>query len=498
MTSPAEIPILTLLSIDRAAKKDMYLQIVDQFANAIQRGILREGSKLPGSRSLSLLLKVHRQTVVAAFQELEAQGWVQTYPNKGVFVLSQNRALAARIDAEKTAFQKQPYPTQVGFTFKKSNILDNPWPPSIHDFTLDDGVPDIRLTQINQLSTFYSANLKRKNNIKKLGQYANEGSEYFKEQLSVYLHHSRGLQVTEQNILVTRSTEMSLYIISKVMLSRGDIVVVGALSYFAANMILQASGARMQTVPVDAYGLDTDSIRALCGTQKIRMVYVTSHHHYPTTVTLSAQRRVELLALAREFGFAIVEDDYDYEFRYDQNPLLPMASADTDGMVIYLGSFGKTLAPGFRTGFTVAPTDIMLEMRKYLGIIDRQGDITMELALGEMIAEGEINRYAKKSLKIYEQRRAHLVNLLQDRFSEYLQFESPRGGLAIWTTWNGSINLSQLAAQCEKMDLHIPRNLLYQHKDMAGMRIGFGRMNETEMAACMDRIHAALCKMDLP
>ena len=497
MTSPATIPILTLLSLDRTATKDIYLQIVDQLANAIQRGLLREGSKLPGSRSLSLLLKVHRQTVVAAFQELESQGWVQTYPNKGVFVLSRNLTTPSPLNAEAVAFQTQRYPAHVGFKFKKSSILDNPWPQAKSLFTLDDGVPDIRLTQMNQLSSFYSANLKRKNNRKKLEDYASEGSEYFKEQLSSYLHQSRGLQITEQNILVTRSTEMSLYIISKVMLSPGDVVVVGALSYFATNMIFQESGARMQTVPVDDYGLDTDSIRALCRRQKVRMVYVTSHHHYPTTVTLSAQRRVELLALAREFGFAIVEDDYDYEFRYDQSPILPMASADTDGMVIYLGSFGKTLAPGFRTGFTVAPPDIMLEMRKYLGIIDRQGDITMELALGEMIAEGEINRYAKKSLKIYEQRRANLVKLLQNKLFRQVQFESPRGGLAIWTIWNSSVNLSKLAARCEKMDLHIPRNLLYQHKDMAGMRIGFGRMNETEMASCIDIIQAALGELDM-
>lgn len=496
MTSPVTNPILHLLSIDRSATKDIYLQIVQQIANAIQRGLLREGSKLPGSRSLSTVLQVHRQTVVAAFQELEAQGWVAISPNRGVFVLSNKPNVGARLHLDDAARQEQLYPTNVGFTFKKSNILDNPWTQTASEFSFDDGVPDIRLTQINQLSTFYSANLKRKSNIKKLDRYTNEGSEYFKEQLSTYLHQSRGLRISEQNILVTRSTEMSLYIISKVMLSPGDVVIVGALSYFATNMIFQESGARMKTVPVDSNGLDTASIRALCQQEKVRMVYVTSHHHYPTTVTLSAQRRVELLALAQEFRFAIVEDDYDYEFRYDQQAILPMASADTDGMVIYLGSFGKTLAPGFRTGFTVAPSDIIAEMRKYLGIIDRQGDITMELALGEMIAEGEINRYAKKSLKIYEQRRANLVDLLQSRLSQYLQFEPPRGGLAVWTTWDRRINLSQLAMQCEKQGLHIPRNLLYQYKDIAGMRIGFGRMDEEEMTTCISKIQSALTQMN--
>jgi GntR family transcriptional regulator/MocR family aminotransferase len=125
------------------------------------------------------------------------------------------------------------------------------------------------------------------------------------------------------------------------------------------------------------------------------MLYLTPHHHYPTTVALSAQSRLELLELANEYGFVILEDDYDYEFHYDKSPILPLASADTNGMVIYIGSFGKSLAPGFRTGFIVAPENLMAEMRKYLGIIDRQGDILMERALGEMIEEGEINRYLK-------------------------------------------------------------------------------------------------------
>ncbi|MFD2743997.1 aminotransferase-like domain-containing protein [Sphingobacterium populi] len=495
MTSPVTNSVLGMLSIDRTASKDIYLQIVDQIANAIQRGMLREGSKLPGSRSMSGQLCVHRQTIVAAFRELEAQGWIHISPNRGVFVLSNRSTTVAGTDTITGELAEMGYSARAGFSFKKSNILDNPWSHVNSEFALDDGIPDIRLTQINQLSTFYSANLKRKSNRKKLDRYTNEGSEYFKEQLSNYLHQSRGLRISEQNILVTRSTEMSLYIISKVMLSPQDVVVVGSLSYFATNMIFQESGARMKTVLVDEHGLNTDSIRELCRQEKVRMVYVTSHHHYPTTVALSAQRRVELLALAQEYGFAIVEDDYDYEFRYDQQPILPMASADSHGMVIYVGSFGKTLAPGFRTGFTVAPKDLIIEMRKYLSIIDRQGDIAMELALGEMIAEGEIDRYARKSLKIYEQRRTHLANLLKSKLSEHLQFEPPRGGLAIWTLWKPGINLSQLASRCEKNGLHIPRNMLYQHKNMSGMRIGFGRMDTNEMTMCVDKIQSVLAQL---
>src|SRR5690606_26515530 len=170
-------------------------------------------------------------------------------------------------------------------------------------------------------------------------------------------------------------------IVAETLLSSGDCVVVGVLSYFATNMILQKAGATVLTVPLDGEGLDVEAVRRLCERRAIRMLYITPHHHYPTTVTLSAQRRVELLALSAMYGFIVLEDDYDYDFHYDGSPLLPVASADTEGMVVYIGTFGKSMAPGFRSGFIVAPTQLITEMSKLLGIMDRYGDTITEAAL---------------------------------------------------------------------------------------------------------------------
>lgn len=221
------------------------------------------------------------------------------------------------------------------------------------------------------------------------------------------------------------------------------------------------------------------------------MLYLTPHHHYPTTVPLSAQRRIELLSLASQYGFAIVEDDYDFEFHYDNSAILPMASSDTDGMVIYVGSFGKSLAPGFRTGFIVAPENLMTEMRKYLGIIDRQGDIIMEQALGEMIAEGEINRHLKKSAKIYKERRDLFTDLLQKHLRDQVKFSIPSGGLAVWLEWQSPVNLFQLSSYCQQHDLFIPRTLLYQNKDYTALRLGYGHLEEDEMNKSLQILHDA-------
>lgn len=479
MSSPLTVPYKSFVQIDRQSGTAIYLQIAHQLINAIQRGFLVTGTRLPGTRHFSELLEVNRNTIVAVYEELDAQGWVQTRPNKGTFIIGKIDPRPQKIrNAQEN--QLAHYPKTTGFSFQKSNLLDNPFEHSSCEYVFNDGTPDIRLTQISHLSSLYSANLKRKSNHKKLGYYNHDGSEFFKQHLSNYLNQSRGLHISKDNILITRSTEMSVFITSEILLSPGDIVLVGSLSYFSVNMIFQKSGATIMSVPIDEDGIDVAAVRDICKKHKIRMLYITPHHHYPTTVTLSASRRIALLHLATEFGFIILEDDYDYDFHYDNSPLLPLASADSNGMVIYIGAFGKSLAPGFRTGFIVAPENLMTEMRKHLGIIDRQGDVLMEQVLGEMIEAGEIHRYLKKSLKIYQERRDHIVDILQDQLREFIDFKKPAGGLAVWTRWKQPINLMKLSKACARNNLFIPKTLLYQHKELTAMRLGFGHFTLQE------------------
>lgn len=478
MDSPVLVPYGSFVQIDKFSETSVYMQITNQLINAVQRGALPVGTKLPGTRALCNILKVHRNTVIAAYDELLAQGWVESIPNKGTFIIGtkNNISVSSGNFGEKNLGH---YPKSAGFPFRVSNILDNPFEKSGCRYAFTDGSPDIRLTQIDQQSRIYSSTLKRRAH--KTGYYNHDGSEFFKEKLSEYLNLSRGLPISRENLLITRSTEMSVYIASEILLSPEDTVIVASLSYFSVNMIFQKMGVNILTVPVDKEGIVVDSIREICRKRKIRMLYLTPHHHYPTTVTLSAQRRLELLKLAEESGFIILEDDYDYDFHYDRSPILPLASADTQGMVIYIGSFGKSLAPGFRTGFVVAPENLMAEMRKYLGIIDRQGDILMEHVLGEMIAEGEISRYLKKSLKVYRERRDDFCMLLDEHLNGQVRFQKPSGGLAVWIEWKTATNLLQLSQDCAGSNLFIPRTLLYQNRDLTAMRLGFGNLNRNEM-----------------
>lgn len=489
MSSPVKIPFLSFIQLDRNAKTPIFLQLAQQLINAIQRGYLMPGSKMPGSRTLSELLQLHRKTVIAAYEDLHHQGWIAIHPNKGAYVMDNKTSNERPYDALVSLAH---YPTETGYSFKQSSILDDPFEQTACHYQFNDGSPDIRLTQVRYLSGLYSASMKRKNMRQKMSANNSQDGMYFKEQLSNYLNSSRGLHISKNNLLITRSTEMSLYIIAQLLIEQGDTVFVGELGLFTANMIFHKAGAHIKTLPVDENGIDIDQLAEKLKTTKVRIVYITPYHHYPTTVTLSAQRRVQLLQLAQEHGFIIIEDDYDYDFQYEKSTVMPLASADLSGMVIYVGSFGKSLAPSFSTGFVVAPQNLIHEMQKYMGILDRQGDLVMEQVLGEMIAEGDIHRHLKKSLKVYLERRNNCCALLAKHFATQLSFNVPTGGLAVWAEWNTPISLLKLAKDCHTKDLFIPKNILYQNKKTTAMRIGFGHLTTEEMERSLEIISSCL------
>ncbi len=267
MDSPVRIPYESFIKIDRKSDTSIYLQIANQLINAIQRGFLPFGTKLPGTRTFSEMLEIHRNTAVAVYDELSAQGWTESFPNKGTFVIGKDEEKPIKVnDFQHNNLQN--YPETTGFLFKTSNILDNPFEHSDCEYVFNDGVPDIRLTQIAQHSRFYSSILKRKSNQKISGHYNHDGSEFFKEHLSRYLNLSRGLPISKNNLLITRSTEMSIYIVSEILLSPGDVVLVAALSYFSVNMIFMKAGVQMVSIPIDEEGIIVENVREACKSKK--------------------------------------------------------------------------------------------------------------------------------------------------------------------------------------------------------------------------------------
>lgn len=478
MNSPVEIPFNSFIKINRKSEKAIYLQLADEFAKAIQLGYLPSGTKLPGSRQLSSIFNLHRNTIVACLQELELQGWIKIIPNKGSYILTYNASYKFQKIDENEKHSENSYPKEAGFHFEKSILLDNPYESYTEKLYLTDGIIDNRLAELKIPAKLYSSILKRKTSFLKINQTENE---YFLKNLANYLNLTRGLHISKENIVVTKNAEMILYIISQMLLNKDDCVAITDLSYYKTNMIFQTKNVKIKQVSVDENGMDMKALKIICENNPIRIVFVTPHHHYPTTVTLSLERRIELINLSKEFGFIIIEYDYDFDFHYSNRPILPLASTNQNGMVIYIGKFGSYLASGYHAGFMIAPENFIQETKKHLSIINQEVDPFIEQVLGEMIDDGEINRILKKLRKIYKERGDYFYDKIKSELDEFIDVNKPSGGLAIWVSFKDKINLMQLKKICSKHGLFIPQTLLYQTKKTTSIRIGFGHLNFEEI-----------------
>ena len=223
------------------------------------------------------------------------------------------------------------------------------------------------------------------------------------------------------------------------------------------------------------------------------MVYVIPHHHQPTTVTLSPDRRIRLLELAAKYRFAIIEDDYDYDFQYAGRPMMPMASLDSTGNVIYIGALTKSLAPAIRVGFIVAPEQFIRAATWLRKSIDTQGDSLIENAIAQLYKDGTIARHIKKSVKLYKERRDNFCDLLKTELGRHISFTIPEGGMSVWTTFLKS-NLPVVAAKAFKKGLIISDGTDYDTEKTKynSVGLGFASLNFKEQEKAIEILKSVL------
>lgn len=472
------------LSIDKNAKQPAYLQLANQLIQLIRTGELRAGQKLIGTRSLAELLDIHRKTVVQAYDELLVQGWLESKTGSGTYVAETLPEVEPQKLSKQTLEKVNPA-KKAGFTFSEPLHLRRDVLTSGYALHLDDGFPDPRLAPLAELSRVYRSQLLLGNQYVKLGYGDTKGSGWLRQELSTYLNETRGLKITPENILITRGTVMGIHLASAGLVQRSDVVVTGKMSWGTATTNFVQVGAHIEQIEVDEYGLVVEELEKLCQRKPVRLVYVTSHHDYPTTVTLRADRRLNLLKLAEKYGFIVFEDDYDYDFHYLSKPLLPLASADRAGMVLYCGSFTKAISPAFRVGYLVGPEDVIAHLARLRRIIDRQGDLMLENTVAELLQTGVIERHLRKSLKEYRKRRDVFAELLQNELSDYVQFQLPDGGMAIWALFDKSLDIERFAERCLKQELFFS-NGKHLHPTLNGTRLGFASSNEEELVRCVE------------
>lgn len=491
------LPFPTLIFIDRKADSPVYQQIANQLVKLIRDGIIQPGARLPGSRELADLLKVHRKTVVAAYNELDAQDWIEIAPRKGVKVSPHLPGLKPR--SFKPSARPAGFAGPAGFSISHKWAMpevllskSNHRLISDHRLIINDGLPDSRLAPMDLLLRTYKKLITGKNSPKLFPQNNLGGSLSMREAIAQFLTDSRGLKIEPANTLITRGAQMAIYLAAQLLLKKGDQVIVSKPNYFLADSAFEQAGAGLLRVPVDGQGIDVEAVESLCKKKKVRMLYIIPHHHHPTTVTLSMDRRMKLLDIMRRYRLIVIEDDYDYDFHYSSAPILPLASADHGGQVIYIGSLTKSLTPSIRMGYMIATPDLIQQAAQLRRIIDIRGDYLMEEAMAMFIRNGDLARHLKKTNKIYRERRDYFCDLLARQLGNKIDFSVPDGGLAIWARFHPGYPLPEIVARASSMGLLMNDGRYYNGKEnYNGLRFGFASLEQKEIDQTIEILRKA-------
>ncbi len=475
--------------IDPGKPTPVYMQIIAAIVRDIESGRLTAGTYLPSSRELAVHLGINRKTVVLAYDELIAQGWLRSAGTRGTLVSP------SFADPVKKTPRAEPVPPQ-GELKPLYRLVPAPARPLAlpggNGLKLDEGAPDGRLFPADILGNAYRKAVRAAAVSNQLQYRDPLGAPELRESLAEMLRSQRGLAVTPEQICITRGSQNGIFLTAQALLRPGDCVLVEALTYEPAVAAFNALGARVIAVPLDEQGIDVAAVEAACRRHPIRAVFVTPHHQFPTTVALRPERRLRLLDLARQFGFAIIEDDYDHEFHFASQPLLPMA-AYAPQHVIYIGSLSKLLLPALRIGYVVAPEAVIRTLAHAVSLTDGMGNTITESATAELISSGELRRHARKVLQVYAGRRLEFAKRLTVLLGDRVQFEVPNGGLAFWLRFPGQC-IDTIEARARTMGLRFAASRSFMASDDAprGLRIGFASLADLEADRAITALSAAL------
>jgi len=459
--------------MDPTRDTPIYMQIIHALIRDIETGRLPSGTYLPSSRELAAALDVNRKTVVLAYEDLIAQGWLSTEGTRGTVV---SRSLPRQASPAEPSVEARDTEIHYRFAGPPGRPLALPGGPGIK---LDEGAPDGRLFPSDQLARAYRSAVQRAARGNRMQYRDPRGSPRLCEQIAEMLRSQRGLTFTAANVCITRGSQNGLFLALQVLIKPGEAVIVEELTYEPAVAAIEALGGKVVAVGLDEGGIDVNAVEAACRRHAVRAVFLTPHHQFPTTVALRPERRLQLLEIARQFGVAIIEDDYDHEFHFQSQPLLPMAGY-APGQVIYLGSMSKLLLPALRIGYLAAPEPVIAAIAHRVSLTDGMGNTVTEETCADLIESGEVRRHARKAWRVYAERRQHFARLLDSELAGRAHFDMPDGGLAFWVRFAGDLDRIEARAREAGLRFASHRSFMAREEAPKGLRLGFASLDEAE------------------
>ena len=340
------------LTVDKNLSKAVYVQIADGIVAAIKNGSLQPRTTQPSTRQLCSELKINRNTVVRAFEILSVEGWISSTERHGTIV-SKTLPLTVSPKTDKPHTEHSGEVCQYGQTF------------------LDDGIPDITHSPINELARAYRRIFRQKAGWQIMNISNKLGDLHFREAISNMLNQNRQMRTSAGQLCITCGSQMALFLTAHCLLKKDDVILVENPGFKPAWETFRHAGAKIIPIKVEPDGICVRDIKQLAKQTTIKAVYLTPHHQYPTTVTLSLNKRLELIELSNYYGFTIIEDDYDNEFHFSFRPVMPIAAYEEVQNYVYIGTFSKLIAPAIRIGYIYSSINFINrvgELRNYSAV----------------------------------------------------------------------------------------------------------------------------------
>lgn len=425
MTLPAEVSEL-LIPLDSNSETPLHRQIYQGLREAILSGRLASGLRIPSTRLLATSLNVSRSTILVAFEQLVADGFIVGSVGSGSYVATE---LPARLLANRAA----PPPsagTEAPRVADRVRQLESipltgwriPHPPA----PFRAGTPPLDRFPADQWSRYLSRRARVLT-----GDELQYGKPlgYLPLREAIVAHHAaaRGVRCTPDQVVVLTSTQEALDLSCRVLLNEGDAAWLEEPFYHGVRGAYVLAGARAVPVPVDGEGLMVDQGVALA--PDARLVTVTPSHQYPLGVTMSLPRRLALLEWARNSGSWILEDDYDSEYRYGSQPLTALQGLDSDGRVLYIGTFSKTLFPSIRLAYLVVPAPLIDSFLRVRRVGAQHAPTLDQAVLRDFIVDGQYARHIRRMRALCLERRDALLEAARQEAGNLLEVMVPETGL---------------------------------------------------------------------
>jgi GntR family transcriptional regulator/MocR family aminotransferase len=404
-------------------------RIYDLLRTQIADGTLPLGARAPSTRALAAELGVSRTTVTAVYEQLAAEGFLVTSSGRAARVASM---LADRAPAVVRRGGR-PVAALSSFGRRVEKMVLSTLPaaePAPIDF-LYGAIATRDFPALAWRRAYLAALL---NPPPRLYYALPEGEMSLRRALQGYLGRARGLRCDAEQIVIVQGSQQAIDLCARVLLDADDAFAFEEPGYLMARRCFEATGATLRSVPVDAHGLDTDR---LPHDPRVRLAYVTPSHQFPLGTTLPIARRQALLRWARRRRAWVIEDDYDGEFRYGQRPIDALQAIDTEGRVIYVGTFSKALSPQMRLGYLVLPSALVTAFRQAKRLTDRHAPVLEQRVLASLIENGSYERHVRRIRRENERRRTALLEAIAQHLPGDTEVEGAAAGLHVVVWFRG-------------------------------------------------------------